>query len=361
MRKALVIAFAVAALAIVPAAAFAQHGGGHGGGGSHGGGSHGGGSHGGGSHGGGSHGGGSHGGHWGGGHWGGGHGGWGHGHGGYYYPSWGWAYPGWAWGWGWGWGWGAGWGWSPYYYGAYYYGPHYAGPAAAWGVVSTDVEPEEARVFLEGRYIGTADDFDGYPDFLYLQPGQYHLEFRLEGYETQAAEIDARAGVRINLNNKLKKIPGSKQYGSYHTPTPEGGILRFWGKRGGAVVAYDGARDAGPSGNDIEARPDGPQSQPPPSPEPRDDAWRQGTSAPEPARVKQGRLVLSVVPGDAVVYLDDRFLGIAQEIAGAERGIPLAPGKHTLSISRPGFKTRTMEFDVAPGESKTVEISLDNS
>jgi hypothetical protein len=358
MRKRLLIALAVAALAVVPAAAYAQHGGGGhgGGGGSHGGGSHGGGSHGGGSHGGGSHGGGSHGGYHGGG-WHGGHGG----HGYYYYPGWGWYYPGWWWGWGWG----AGWGWAPYYYGAYYYAPHYAGPAAAWGVISTDVEPEEARVMLEGRYIGTADDFDGFPDFLYLQPGQYHVEFSLEGYESQAVEIEAKAGVKISLKNKLKKIPGSKQYGSYNTPTPEGGIQRFWGRRGGAVVAYDGSRGADPYGNDVEARPDGPHGQPPsgyappPSPEPRDDSWRQSPGQ-EPVRARQARLLLSVVPGDAVVYLDDRFLGIAQEIGSAERGVPLAPGKHTISVSRPGFKTRTLEIDVASGESKTVEISLDN-
>src|SRR6266508_2421884 len=60
------------------------------------------------------------------------------------------------------WGWGWGWGWAPYYYGAYYYGPRYGyggyGPATDWAVVDTDVSPEETRVYLDGRYIGVADD-----------------------------------------------------------------------------------------------------------------------------------------------------------------------------------------------------------
>ncbi len=99
-----------------------------------------------------------------------------------------------------------------------------------WGAVKTDVSPEEARIMLDGRYIGTADDFDGYPDMLYLKPGTYHLEFQLEGFEPQSVEIEARAGVRAEINNKLKKIPGAKAYGSYDTPVPEGGVQRFFGK-----------------------------------------------------------------------------------------------------------------------------------
>ena len=41
-----------------------------------------------------------------------------------------------------------------------------------YAVVKTDVSPEEAQVFLDGKYIGTADDFDGMPDYLYLGAGE---------------------------------------------------------------------------------------------------------------------------------------------------------------------------------------------
>src|ERR1700693_5551612 len=89
---------------------------------------------------------------------------------------------------GWGWGW---WGW-PGYYGYYGYGPGYErgayGPAAEWATIDTDVSPEEAQVYLDGRYIGTADDFDGNPDYLYLKPGRYRIEFPLGGYERLTGE-----------------------------------------------------------------------------------------------------------------------------------------------------------------------------
>jgi len=79
-----------------------------------------------------------------------------------------------------GWGWGWGWGWPGYYGPAY--GPGYVyGPAAQWAVIDTDISPEEARVYLDGRYIGTADDFDGWPDYLYLRRGHYRIEFRMDG------------------------------------------------------------------------------------------------------------------------------------------------------------------------------------
>ena len=36
--------------------------------------------------------------------------------------------------------------------------------------------------------------------------------------------VAAKPGVKVTFNNKLKKIPGAKQYGSYDTPQPEGGL-----------------------------------------------------------------------------------------------------------------------------------------
>ena len=163
----LAAALAVSCALSVPARAAATHGGvssrGHSGGG-HSGGGHSGGGHSGGGHSWGGHsggGGGSH--HYGGSyrhHWG---GGWG------YRPYWG---SSWWWGW-------------PYYdtWGprVYVYSGGHRVATSGYAAIKTDVEPDEAEVWLDGKYVGTADDFDGYPDFLYLEPGAYHLEFRLPG------------------------------------------------------------------------------------------------------------------------------------------------------------------------------------
>jgi hypothetical protein len=280
-----------------------------------------------------------------------------------------------------GWGWGWGWGYSPYWYGPYGpYGPYggYYGYGRAvsrdWAIVDTDVSPESARVYLDGQYVGTADDFDGYPDYLYLRTGRYRLEFRLEGYETRTISVDARPGLKLDVGERLAKIPGAPRYGSYDDPEPAGGVRRFWAKRRDVAehvtdedeIFGDGRRyrerpryRSEPERSDryaeepnrdvevergdrdrIEERRDG-------------DDWRGRTGA---AR-GEATLRVDVSPSDAAVYLDDRFLGTAQDLES--KGIAISAGRHSLVVSRPGYRDRRVEVDVSRGETERVEITLE--
>jgi len=266
---------------------------------------------------------------------------------------------------GWGWGW---WGW-PGYYG--YYGPGYErayGPAAVWATIDTDVSPEEAQVYLNGRYIGIADDFDGYPDYLYLRPGSYRIEFRLEGYETVTRQIEAKPGMYLDFKDKLHKIRGASRYGSYERPKPpqqQGEVLRYYGKRRGSVEAVDPS--APPPQTSVSPTEGSDEDQPPPvedrSPAPRPSrdqygergAWRDSQRPRAEART---RLRLTVEPSDAAVYVDNRFVGTAEEINSLERGVSVSPGKHTVTVSRPGFRDKTSDVTVEQGKTETLEISL---
>lgn len=294
---------------------------------------------------------------------------------------------GWCGGWGWGWGWGGLWGFSPWWgWGGYWAGyPYpYAGGAyiapggsvtvsyspGSWAAVKVDVSPEEARVFLDGRYIGTADDFDGFPDMLYLQSkARYQLEFRLEGFETQSVDVDAQPGAYVKLDNKLKKIPGAKQYGSYDTPEPEGGVQRFFGKAAGGSAPVSPDSPSGGSGGNWRVD-DSPATQaPPPSSRvemaPPGTIEGQGAQAPSspapstPASPQRGRIQFRVQPADAAVYVDDHFAGTAEELSTLLRGLQVAPGPHKIVVSRPGYATDASQVDVAPGATERVEISLD--
>ena len=169
---------------------------------------------------------------------------------GYYYRPVGWGWRrGWGWGGGWGWGlgwggWGGGSGWG-YGYGAYGYpgwGGGYYGPGGNvslvpgdWAIIATDVSPETTRVFLDGRFIGMVEDFNG-PEFLYLKRGDYQLEFRLDGFETKAITLSAQSGAQMKISEKLKKVPGAPMYGSYENPEPEGGVQRYWTKEKSAPL-----------------------------------------------------------------------------------------------------------------------------
>ncbi len=272
-----------------------------------------------------------------------------------------------------GWGWGWGWGYPGYGYGYAYerYGYRY-GPSA-WTRVKTDVEPDEARLYLDGKLIGTADDFDGWPDYLYLQRGHYRLEFRLNGFEIKTVEVDARGGQTLRISDHLKKVAGAKEYGSYDEPKIDGGIRRYWAKRRNATEAVnpeaprgDGDRTPSYEGEDDED--EAPAEAPPPADtRPRDGDWRGSKPAPDAtaqapraeSRGARSRLLLHVEPADAAVYVDDRFVGTAGEVSSLDRGLPVPAGKHTVTVTRPGYKDRTVDVEVGGGDSETVDVSLE--
>jgi PEGA domain len=284
----------------------------------------------------------------GGGRVGGGHGGGFHGGGRFYYPYWG-AY----WG-GWGWGW-YGWG------GPWYYGPGrvvvYTGPggyrSGRFAVVDTGVSPDEAEVYLDGKYIGTADDFDGFPDFLYLKPGKYHLEFRLAGYETLEKDVEVSAGQRIKVDKKLKRGPGTDKLAPFPAkkPMPYG---RVFGKDAVPVTAESerppAEAEAGPmDARPMDARPMMDDTRPP----------RATADSVAPRRGASARLRIKVTPEDAVVYLDDQYLGAGDDLAGSPRGTVMEPGWHTLTVVRPGFKTKTVDVQAKPGTPVDVVVELE--
>jgi hypothetical protein len=96
---------------------------------------------------------------------------------------------------------------SAYYRPAYhysYYRPVYrsARYGSAW--IKTDVEPDEARVYVDGRLVGTADDFDGFPRMLRVSPGTHRLTFRLSGYAPYTVVVRALPGRVVDIDRWLR-------------------------------------------------------------------------------------------------------------------------------------------------------------
>ena len=309
------------------------------------------------------------------------HGGYGYG-GGWFNPYWGYGYPGYY----------SGYYGRPYGYG-YGYGYSGYGGDSNWGAVKTDVDPEEARVYLDGKYIGTADDFDGWPDKLYLRPGHYRVEFRLSGYEPLSLDVDARPGQELKIDNKLRK-GGSGLQTQADPPKIEGNVQRYFGKRRRErdrdrdrdnVRPY--RRDSNPATEDYgrnqvsvedededaaayaDASPDrdmdGDRNRSLNAPAPAETSRNNGsaprpdaTVSARPVAADRSRLKISAQPADAAVYLDDRFVGSADELGSMSAGIVVSPGKHTVTISRPGYKDRSAIVQVSSGRTESVDLSL---
>ena len=104
--------------------------------------------------------------------------------------------------------WGPGWGWwGPAWYGpAWGYPRVYPNPAYGnFGALDTDVSPERAEVWVDGKRVGLADDFDGYPNFLWLEKGTYDVVFYLPGHRTLARQYSIYPGLVIDVEDRLEK------------------------------------------------------------------------------------------------------------------------------------------------------------
>ncbi len=267
--------------------------------------------------------------------------GWHHYYGGY---GWGW-YPwsvwsGWWWGgpwWGWGWGW-----WPSVSVGIE--DNWAAAPRGSWGIVKTEVQPQETELWLDGTYIGTADDFDGYPDFLYLKPGSYKIELRLVNYLPLPVDLNINSGQFVTLDKKLT-IEKGKNALDFFPPeskgTPYGRYFGADGKPYSESVA-SGDEDwlgAEETGNQM--------------PRPRSHSVT--------ASRDRARLRFSVTPEDAAIYVDDQLVGVGEDLNNSSRGVIVDAGKRTVTVSRPGFKTKTVEVQAKVGQPVDVVVDLEKA
>ncbi len=235
-----------------------------------------------------------------------------------------------------------GWGWWGPWWGGWWAPPAVVmvpGAAPDLMAVDTDVSPEDARVTLNGQVIGLADDFDGYPDYLYLEPGRYTIEFSLPGYRSESIEVEARRGRFLPVDTKLQIAPGETPPKWYDRPQdlPVGRVF------GPAKEARSAA-----TGPDESLRPELGQER---------ESSRQGESG--FMSNSRSAIELQIEPQVASVYLDGEFLGTAAELSRLERGVAVAPGSHRLDVLAPGHAARSLDVEVAEGERRQVVVELE--
>ena len=211
------------------------------------------------------------------------------------------------------------------------------------GALDLDLRPETARVYLNGQPIGIADNFDGWPRYLWLDQGTYDLVFYREGFETIARQYSIYPGVIIDVEDQM--VPGEA------TP-PEDLIAQSTARRDARMKA------------DEERRKAAEQAEPEWKERVRADRGEAGemaagSSRPFDARVAPARLELTVTPEDAAIYLDGRFLGGADEIEARHAGVVVDPGDHEIEVVRPGYESKTVSFSAETGEDVELTVELD--
>lgn len=70
-----------------------------------------------------------------------------------------------------------------------------------------------------------------------------------------------------------------------------------------------------------------------------------------------GEVKLKVTPDRAAVFVDGKFAGYVHEFGGLNRAMLIAPGKHHVKISLPGY--RDFEVDIVVQANHKVEVKTD--
>lgn len=71
------------------------------------------------------------------------------------------------------------------------------------GAVDMDIEPADAKVFVDGTYRGTADDFDGRPQCLHLRPGPHRIRLVSPDGQEAVQTVTITPGTEVDLKLDL--------------------------------------------------------------------------------------------------------------------------------------------------------------
>jgi hypothetical protein len=236
-------------------------------------------------------------------------------------------------------------GYSPYYYSGYYgYSPYYYGSGGYYGAGRSGygyrtgslrllVQPNQARVYVDGYYAGIVDDFDGLFQRLNISPGRHEIMFKLEGFRTYRVRVYVPLDQTLKIHYRM--VPGSGAEIDDATAGVPGDDPRYDSRDDGR---YDERYDSRDDGRN-DARPS------------RDRA--EGYDRPDNAEM--GTLRVDVRPADASVYVDGDFRGTGRQL----RTLSLPAGRHRIEIVRPGFRTVERDVEVRPGHTTDLGVDLE--
>jgi hypothetical protein len=213
-------------------------------------------------------------------------------------------------------------------------------PGPQLAVVSIDVRPKDARVHLDDRFVGRARYFDGKPGYLYLEPGTYDLELRIEGFRTVLVELDATPSCRYDLKHRMEK---SRQKVRDASATAYGNGEPF-NRVFGPLVKTE---------QEVISPP-----RPGPDPGLRPDLDSRSNRAADAAENRASSLRLRVRPDFASVSIDGAFVATGRELALMEGPLAITAGKHNVVVSAPGFYSTSKLVELAEDEVLELEIFL---
>ena len=209
-----------------------------------------------------------------------------------------------------------------------YYGAGYAGYGSDLRVL---VKPNNASVFVDGYFAGEVDDFDGVFQRLHLEPGQHEIVVYLPGHRSIRQRLYFSPRSTRKLSGSLESLaPGEPDEGP---PVPSNP----------------------PQPPDQDRTP--PTGGPPPaagSTPPPERGPGPGRYPSQPSRF--GTLSLSVEPSNAEVRIDGERWNSGP--SDERLLIQLADGRHTVEVTKSGYRQFATEVQVRAGETFPLSVNL---
>jgi hypothetical protein len=188
------------------------------------------------------------------------------------------------------------------------------------------IDPDDAEVLVNGKLMGYAYEFSGSQTALRLATRNNELVIKKEGYLEELIDLYDYYTRRITIRRTLKKDK------DYTEPAP---------KAPKTPIA-----DKPPKAPKLEPK------APKPVPKPETETYEEPQPDVEPVEV-----ILHILPDEAAIYLDGRFWGLSPK-SGVIENLRLKPGKYTLEVVKPGYRTYIKKLYVADQKLKLI-IKLD--
>jgi hypothetical protein len=236
--------------------------------------------------------------------------------------------------------------WPPYYppYPPYPPYPYYYGTVDDSAHLKTDVKPKEARVYVDGYYAGTVDDFDGVFQNLRLEPGAHDVTLYLDGYRTITRRLYLGPDSTFKLSARLEPLRSGEV--SEPPPAPR------------QPMPTTPGRPTAPPPLPGVAQPPAPP-EPPPAGIPGPPGVPAAPPTPaEPGAQAQGfgAVAIQVQPADAEISID----GEPWRDGAGEQPlvVQLAAGPHTIDIRKAGYRSFSVHVEVQDGETTPINVRL---
>jgi hypothetical protein len=98
---------------------------------------------------------------------------------------------------------------DPYYGGGYYGGTggySYSRGYRDTGSLRLKIKPREAKVYVDGYFVGEVDSFDGLFQKLAVDAGAHRMEIKADGYEPLEFEVLITPGETVTYKGEMKRI-----------------------------------------------------------------------------------------------------------------------------------------------------------